>query len=273
MPSSDGPETGYYDRTYELAADELYAAIRSEAFGEEIGQFSWLTADEYRTFFSWLGIDATSEVLEIASGSGGPALFMARDTGCRVTGVDIHQAGVEAATARALELDLEDRARFVCADAREPLPLGDASFDALVCIDSFNHLYEREQVLHEWHRVLRPGARVLVTDPITVTGPLRREEMIVRSGSMGEFVFTPPGIVEQLLRGAGFEEVRVEDATQNMDEVAARWRSARAAHADELDSLEGAEENAAFQHFLETVSMLARERRLSRFAYVARKPG
>jgi hypothetical protein len=63
--------------------DELYAAIRREAFGEEIGQFSWLTAHEYRTFFSWLGNGSSSRLLEVASGSGGPALFMAQKTGCR----------------------------------------------------------------------------------------------------------------------------------------------------------------------------------------------
>lgn len=271
--SGDEQETGYYDRTYELARDELYAEIRREAFGEEIGQFSWLTADEYRTFFSWLGVDASSQVLEVASGSGGPALFMAQETGCEVTGVDIHDAGVEAANARARELGLADRARFVRADTREALPFDDATFDALTCIDSFNHLYERDRVFAEWHRVLRSGAPMLFTDPITVTGPLRREEMITRSGSMGEFVFTPPGIVEALLAEAGFVDVRVEDRTQNMDDVATRWHAARAAHAADLDTHEGAEANASMQHFFEVVARLARERRLSRLAYVARKPG
>jgi SAM-dependent methyltransferase len=162
--------------------------------------------------------------------------------------------------------------RFVCADTREPLPFDDATFDALTCIDSFNHFYEREQVLREWHRVLCAGARMLFTDPITVTGLIRREEMIARSGSMGEFVFTPPGIDEQLLRTAGFVDIRVVDVTRNMSEVASRWRDARAFHKSELDEAEGAEENEAFQHFLDVVDTLARELRLSRLAYVATKP-
>jgi cyclopropane fatty-acyl-phospholipid synthase-like methyltransferase len=272
MPSMDEREAGYYDRTYEHAADALYATIRREAFGEDIGQFSWLTADEYRRFFRWSGIEHASHVVEIASGSGGPALFMAQETGCRVTGVDIHQAGVDAANTQAEALGLADRARFVRADTRRPLPFGDATFDALTCIDSFNHLYEREQVLREWHRVLRSNARMLFTDPITVTGPIRREEMIVRSGSMGEFVFTPPGVDEQLLRDAGFVDIRVEDVTQNMDDVASRWRAARELHRHELDRIEGAAESAAFQRFLEVVAALARERRLSRLVFVAAKP-
>ncbi len=267
-----GRGTEHYDNEYRRTTDELYAGIRREAFGEEIGQYSWLTADEYRTFFGRLGIDRSSHVLEVASGSGGPALFMAEETGCRVTGADLHEAGVTAANARAAQRGLADRVSFVCADAREPLPFETGSFDALTCIDSINHLYEREQVFREWHRVLRPGARLLFTDPIVVTGRLRREEMLTRSGSMGEFVFTAPGVNEHLVREAGFVEVRSEDVTDNMWDVPTRWAAARALHADELVAAEGSEEHAAFQHFLETVATLARERRLSRIAIVGTRP-
>lgn len=265
------PDTAFYDTTYGSFAEQLTATIRAEAFGEEIGQNSWLTADEYREFFDWLGLDASSEVLEVASGSGGPALFMVREIGCRVTGIDLHEAGVAAATEAAVEQGLADRARFVSGDARDPLPFDDESFDAVVCIDSINHMFERQRVLEEWHRVLRRGGSALFTDPITVTDMIRREEMVIRSGSMGEFVFTPPGLDERMLRAAGFDEVRVEDVTANMAAVSAAWLRARARHAAELDEIEGAEANAGFQRFLGMVERLASERRLTRLAYVARK--
>jgi hypothetical protein len=89
---------------------------------------------------------------------------------------------------------------------------------------------------------------------------------------MGELVFTPDGIDEQLVRDAGFVDVRVEDVTANMWEVPERWRAARERHRAQLDDLEGPEANAAFQHFLEVVETLARERRLSRMAIVATRP-
>jgi SAM-dependent methyltransferase len=79
---------------------------------------------------------------------------------------------------------------------------GEGSFDALLCVDSMNHLHERAAVLGEWHRLVRPGGRILFTDPITVTGLLRRDEMIVRSSAMGGFFFTPPGLDEHLIREA-----------------------------------------------------------------------
>jgi len=264
--------TEFYDTTYGGFAEQLNAAIRSEAFGEEIGQTSWLTADEYRRFFAWLEIGPSSEILEVASGSGGPALFMARETGCRVTGVDLNDAGVAAANAAAADQGLSDHARFVQGDAREPLQFDDESFDAVVCIDSINHMYDRAQVLGEWHRVLRSGGRLVFTDPIIVTGMIRREEMLTRSGSMGEFVFTAPGVDEALLDAAGFELMLVEDVTPNMATVAGAWLAARARRAAELDQLEGADTNANTQEFLGMVARLAAERRLSRLGYLARKP-
>lgn len=262
----------FYDRTYAGFADQLYASIRAEAFGEEIGQNSWLTADELRRFLDWLEIDASSDLLEIASGSGGPALFMAQETGCRVSGVDLNEAGIAAANAAAADRGLSDRARFVHCDARESLPFDDASFDVVVCIDSINHMYDRARVLGEWQRVLRPDGRLLFTDPIIVTGMIRREEMVTRSGSMGDFVFTAPGVDERLLDSAGFELMQVEDVTPNMAAVAGAWRGARARHSAELDRFEGADANADTQAFLGVVERLASERRLSRLAYLARKP-
>jgi SAM-dependent methyltransferase len=262
----------FYDRTYGSFADRLNATIRAEAFGEEIGQNSWLTTAEHRGFLARLELDADCHVLEVACGSGGPALFMARETGCRVTGVDLHDVGVAAANASAAEQGLSERARFVQTDARKPLPFDDASFDALLCIDSINHMYDRSRVLGEWQRVLRAGGRVLFTDPITVTGMVRREEMVARSQGMGEFVFTASGHDQALLEAAGFEDIEVEDVTPNMAAVASAWRGARARHRGELDEVEGAEANANFQDFLEVVERLAAERRLSRLAYLARKP-
>jgi SAM-dependent methyltransferase len=190
-----------------------------------------------------------------------------------VTGIELHQAGVTAANDAARERELADRARFCSGDARDRLPFASGSFDAVLCIDSINHMYERQRVFEEWHRVLRPGAVALFTDSLTVTGMVRREEMLVRSGSLGEQVFTAPGVDERLLRAGGFDQVRVEDVTANMAAVSVARRRARAAHAAELDELEGVELNARYQDYLRVVERLANERRLQRLAYLARKPG
>lgn len=265
-------DRSYYDSAYEGFAKSVYAAVRTEAFGEEIGQNSWLTADEQRHFIELLGLSASSAMLEVASGSGGPALFIAAEIGCDVTGIDLHESGVAEANAAASARALAERARFSVADARQPLSFDDGSFDALECIDSMNHFAERSRVFSEFHRVLRPGGRVLFTDPAIVTGVLRRDEMIVRSRGMGEFVFTGRGVDEALLSVTGFTDICVEDVSLNMARVAMLRRDARERHAADLREIEGAEAFASVQEFLCVVNALAHDRRLSRLAFVARKP-
>jgi hypothetical protein len=85
---SKSGDTGFYDRSFVRSVDELNAAVRAEAFGEDIGQFSWTTADEHRRFQAELRVGSDSRVLEVASGSGGPALFLVRSTGCRLVGIE-----------------------------------------------------------------------------------------------------------------------------------------------------------------------------------------
>src|SRR3954467_13985042 len=67
-----------YDSTYGPFTDDVLAAIRKETFGVDIVQDSWLTVDEYDGFLSWLGLAADHHALEVASGSGGPPLHLAR---------------------------------------------------------------------------------------------------------------------------------------------------------------------------------------------------
>ena len=74
----------FYDARYRTISDDLRTAVHREVFGEDIGQASWLTVDEYRGFFTWLDLHVDQHVLDVACGSGGPALFLARTVGCRL---------------------------------------------------------------------------------------------------------------------------------------------------------------------------------------------
>jgi len=67
-----------------------------------------------------------------------------------------------------------------------------------------------QRLLGECRRVLRPGGRLLYTDPVVVTGLASSEELATRS-SMGYFEFCPPGVNERLIGQAGFELVWAED--------------------------------------------------------------
>lgn len=253
----------FFDAAYGNFGTEVQAKVRQRAFGEDIGQNGWLTAPEWRRYLGWAELSEGSVLLDVGSGSGGPAVCAAVETGCRIVGLDRHGQAVATAKRLAAQRDLGDRVRFVEADASLRLPFEDASFDAISCIDSIHHLASRADVLAEWRRVLRPGGHLIYTDPIVATGMLSNEEIAVRS-SIGFFVFTPAGTNRRLLAQAGFDLVRCEDTTENMEVVAGRWREARAELRDPLVRLEGESAFDGQQRFLAMTSALAAQRRLSR---------
>ena len=260
-----------FDSTYGHFTEQVLHRIRAETFGVDIGQNSWLTVDEYDRLLPRLGLTAEHHALEVASGSGGPALHLARTTGCRVTGIDANELGVATASRMASESGQGDRVGFVVADANARLPFPDDAFDAVLCIDSMNHFPDRLGVLREWRRVLRTGRRALFTDPVVITGPVSNDELAARS-SIGWFLFVPPGTNERLIEEAGLRLVLQEDVTDNAARVAGRWREARERHKRDLLRIEGDERFEGLQAFFATVHQLTSERRLSRLAYLVEKP-
>jgi hypothetical protein len=75
----------------------VHAQVRRAAFGKNIGQNSWLTVAELERFSSSLELGNSSRLRDGASGSGGPALHLARATGCEMTGVELYDEAVETA--------------------------------------------------------------------------------------------------------------------------------------------------------------------------------
>lgn len=260
-----------YRQQYGASAEDVFAAVRRDAFGEDFEQNSWHTAEEQERFLGWFGLDPAARVLDVACGSGGPALRLARRTGCSVVGVDVEADGIAAASVAATREGLANRTRFACHDANQPLPFPADAFDAVVCIDAINHLADRPAVVRDWARVLTPGGRLLFTDPVVVTGPLSNEEIAVRS-AVGFFLFVPPGYDERVLADAGLEVVATEDRTETAARVVERWHAARAAREAALRAAEGEARYEAQQAFFAVTARLFGEWRLSRFAYLARKP-
>lgn len=259
-----------FDSTYGNFAATVLEQIRRETFGEDIGQNSWLTADEYLRFFKWLKLKSSSNVLEVACGSGGPALFMARTTGCHILGIDNNENGIATANKMAQEQGLDSQVRFQLVDASQPLLFEDETFDSIVCIDAINHFPDRLRVFTEWYRALKPNGRILFTDPIIITGLISNEEIAIRS-SIGYFLFPPFGEDERLLKEAGFELIGCEDVTENEAKVSKRWHDARMKRRDDLIKIEGEKTFEGLQQFLAVVYRLSSERRLSRFVFVAHR--
>ena len=95
--------------------------------------------------------------LDFGCGDGGTSGKWLVQQGYGYLGVDVAQNAVASAVASGLDAKhIEDAAH---------LPLADDSFDAVVCIEVLEHLFEPQKAATEMLRVLRPGGCILVTVP------------------------------------------------------------------------------------------------------------
>ncbi len=150
------------------------------------------------------------------------------------------------------------------------LDFPDCSFDAVLCVDAIAHLPNRGAMLLGWARIVKPGGRVLYTDPAIVAGLVTSVELAMRS-SMGFLVVSPQGENESLIDSAGLRLLRADDATETLALAAAQRRSERIDRERQLVAEEGRERYDSIQRFLDVSHRLAAERRLVRIAFLCEK--
>ena len=147
----------------------------------------------------------------------------------------------------------------------------EGGFDAVLCIDAIARVPDRAAVLAEWTRLVKPGGRVLYTDPAIVAGLVTSDELAMRS-AMGLCVFSAQGDNELLIEMAGLRLLRADDATDGIVLAASRLSSERVEREGALVAVEGRERFDTVQRFLAATHRLASERRLARIAFLAEKP-
>jgi SAM-dependent methyltransferase len=139
----------------------------------DIGQECLLTPAEILDFACRAGITAVTFVLDIGSGTGGPACYLAQQLGCRILGVDLSAVGHAQALARAQEAALSHLVQFQCGDIAA-LPLPEATFDVILGLDAWCHIPQRARLLQRCATLLRPQGRIAFYDHV-VCQPLPAE--------------------------------------------------------------------------------------------------
>jgi ubiquinone/menaquinone biosynthesis C-methylase UbiE len=147
-------------------------------------------------------------VLDVASGIGTSAIFLAERFGCQVVGVDFSGQIVEQANAKAAEAGINHLVQFKQGDA-ERLPFEDGSFDALICECAFCTFPTKAQAAAEFARVLRPGGRIGLSD-LTRSGPLPPELDTLMAWVACVADAQPVEKYRSILSEAGFSTDKVE---------------------------------------------------------------
>ena len=165
-----------------------------------------------------LDLSGDSLLLDAGCGEGAVALQLAAARGWRVAGVDLLDWNVVRANRPRAALGLAGRVAFHTMDYTR-LRFPDGFFDGVYTMETLVHAPDHRQALREFHRVLRPGGRLVLVEysvcPHEELTPLQRygADLIVAGSGMHSLPRFLHGTFPGLLEEAGFTGVAVEDIT------------------------------------------------------------
>lgn len=153
-------------------------------------------------------IGTGSYVLDAGCGTGATPCYLAKEVGCRVLAVDLREGMIARARERTQKERVADRVEFRVADARD-LPFEDAGFDAALCESVATFVVDKQQVVHELTRVIKPGGYVGLNEEIWIdTPPASLVEEVKRVFSVEPDVPTA-GDWQEMLEAAGLRDIVV----------------------------------------------------------------
>jgi SAM-dependent methyltransferase len=157
------------------------------------------------------GITAETSVLDVGSGVGGPARFLAATYGCRVVGIDLSQSFVDAANYLTERTGQTEQVSFETASALD-LPFAEGRFDAVLLQHVAMNVADRAQLYGEIRRVLKPGGRFATFDVVLNGGEPHYPVPWARTQATS-FLLTAASTREAIER-AGFRTLAWQDDTE-----------------------------------------------------------
>jgi SAM-dependent methyltransferase len=199
-----------------MAVDEFH--IRGREATTEMAELAALKPDE--------------RVIDVGSGIGGPSRFLASTFGCRVTGIDLTSEYCEVANALAQRVGLEERVSYQQANALA-IPFEDESFDVAWTQHISMNIQDKQAFFKEMRRVVRPGGRLVIYDPIQGDGAaLDFPVPWSRDGDINFLINAEE--TRRVLEGLDLEITRWQDASQKSVD----WFAANAQRGQDLKANE-----------------------------------
>lgn len=162
------------------------------------------------------GMTAAASVLDVGSGIGGPARYLAETFGCRVTGVDLSEPFVDAARYLTARTGQNEQVTFQTASALD-LPFDDGRFDIVLLQHVAMNIADRAQLYREIRRVLTPGGKFASFDVVLNRGEPHYPVPWARTPETS-FLLTAAATCEAVEQ-AGFRALTLQDDT----EAAKQW--------------------------------------------------
>lgn len=236
----------------------------------DLDQWHYHGIDAIRAAADRLQLGPTSRVLDIGSGVGGPARYLAHTIGCRVTALELQPELNAIAVDLTQRSALTERVTHVLGDALAYL-FADGQFDAVVSWLAILHIPDRAGLFKRLARALRSGGGCYVED-LCMRAPFAQDNL----RDLREIVFgvsvTNIEDYAKDMRAAGFVDVVATDLTSDWAPYAAErlrlWRQNHEPYA----RVHGEGAYAAQEKFYSVIARLYESGGLGGVRLVARAP-
>lgn len=198
----------FYSRIW--GGDDLHLGIYSET--KDIRAACQQTVDSMADCLP--SLDEHTKVIDLGSGYGGSGRRLARKHGCNVVALNLSKTQNDRNRLKTTREGLLDKIDIVHGDF-EDIPAPNDSFDVVWSQDSFLHSENRDRIVAEAFRVLKPGGHFVFTDPMEREScPKKKLSAIYRRlnlSSLGSF-----SQYREYARLAGFQEIKVVDLSPHL---------------------------------------------------------
>jgi len=168
------------------------------------------------------GIAADMSVLDVGSGVGGPARFLAATYGCQVRGIDLSEPFVDAARYLTKRTGQSERVSFETASALE-LPFDDGHFDVVLLQHVAMNISDRARLYREIRRVLKLSGRFAIYDVVLNRGDPHYPVPWARTPATS-FLLTAAA-TREVIEAAGFRTLAWQDDTEGAKAWIAQLRA------------------------------------------------
>jgi cyclopropane fatty-acyl-phospholipid synthase-like methyltransferase len=235
-----------------------------------LDQWHYHDVEAIRTAAEQLGLGRASQVLDIGSGIGGPARYLAYTMGCHVTALELQASLHTIAVDLTRRCNLGERVTHLCGDALT-YPIPEEAFDAVVSWLAVLHIPDRPRLCARFAKALRSGGQCYIED-LCMRAPFGAQDLRdVRDIVFGVTVTTIGDYVDDL-RWGGFIAIKATDLIDDWEPYAAArlvaWRKNHANYA----RVYGEDAYAAQEKFYSVIARLYANGSLGGVRLVARKP-
>ncbi|MDD5427612.1 MAG: methyltransferase domain-containing protein [Candidatus Omnitrophica bacterium] len=178
-------------------------------------QYHYFGTDAIDDAISSLSIDSKKKIMDIGSGIGGPARYMAGKTGCHVTALEIQPDLHDIGSSLTERCGLSGSVRHLCGDILD-FSEKERDFDIIVSWLSFLHIPDRCALLKKCYTILKLGGKIFIEDFYKRGEFDKKETKILSEDIYCAYLPTLSEYKKQLADG-GFVNFKLTDKTD-------RWK-------------------------------------------------